>query len=279
MTSFVSKLTTLLVILINQVVGAQELLPDKVCPVIFSKSDSFTANSLTVKSLADKPLESESNVLGILVISKAWFHNSGQLAGYIAKDDATGIGVEIHFFANNIGQVSGHNIAQCDRYRLLQVRAANIKRPNGEEPIQIDVPDNTDSPFYDNGLLEHGYGSHQTPVDSDDKPWVGRPTRASTVAIYDTPFTGDSLGIDGLDIKVAFETCVVCQRDNAIDSILSCVNWGYQRDLLEPTGQQLTSWSEPDILERQCHVSASEIFSNALDGSHRIEYLSGLDWQ
>ena len=263
--TFITKiLTVLYLVSICQLTEAQELLPDKICPVIFPAANDIS---------------SQANVLGLLVISRAWFHNSGQLAGYIAKDDATGIGVEIHFFANSKGQVSGNNIAQCDRYRLLQVRASNIKRLWGEEAVQIDVPDNNDLPFYDNQLLEHGYGSHQTPIDNDDKPWDARPSRASTVAIYDTPFTGDSMGMDGRDIKVEFETCVVCQRDNAIDSLLSCINWGYQRDLLEPFGQQLTSWSEPDILERQCRLRASELFISTLDNSHRIEYLSGLDWE
>ena len=47
--------------------------------------------------------------LGLLVISEFWFHSGRENASYIAADNATGIGVEIHFFNNQFGQLTKKN--------------------------------------------------------------------------------------------------------------------------------------------------------------------------
>jgi len=91
MTSTTNQLTVLYLVSMCQLTEAQELLPDKICPVIFPAANDIS---------------SKASELGLLVISKAWFHNSGQLAGYIAKDDATGIGVEIHFLPTAMGKLA-----------------------------------------------------------------------------------------------------------------------------------------------------------------------------
>ncbi|SFC08555.1 hypothetical protein SAMN02745724_00877 [Pseudoalteromonas denitrificans DSM 6059] len=161
--------------------SAHDLLVAKSCPVTFNQSP-----------------------VGILVFSFPWFHNSGSDAAYIAKDNATGIGIEIHFFSNNQGQIKGKNIAKCQKYRMVQIRKTNAKLSKKHNEIEIDVPNQSTEPFYDNHLLEFGYGTHKSPIDSQDKPWKAQVMRASTVAIYDTPFVSDSYGHEGKDIKVKF---------------------------------------------------------------------------
>ncbi|MGB0733628.1 MAG: hypothetical protein ACPGPF_07675, partial [Pontibacterium sp.] len=158
--------TTALAILvyISTYTSAAELLVGKYCPVSFEQEN-----------------------LGLLVFSKEWFHSGRHNASYIASDNATGIGIEIHFFASAKGHINATNTANCSRYRLLQSRQTNARLFFGESAYAIDAPDNFDDPFYDSSPLEHGYGSHQTPTDDKDKPWQGRHSRASTVAIYDTP--------------------------------------------------------------------------------------------
>jgi len=233
-------------------VVADELLVGKACPVTFQKES-----------------------VGILVFSKEWYHNSRDQASYIPKDDATGVGLEIHLFANQTGHLTGQNIAGCSRYRLLQVRSTTARLFDGERAVQIDVPDEFLNPFYDNAPLEHGYGMHRAPVDDRDKPWSGRPSRASTVAIYDTPYVSDAYGIEGKNIEVQFETCVVCERDNRYDAILSCGRWGYTREYMGG----MTGWTEPEFDGVQCQSRPSQVFQDVLDNSNRIEYSFWLNWR
>lgn len=229
-----------------------ELVVGKVCPVIY-----------------------QSENIGSLVFSKEWYHSSRSNARYIAGDNATGIGLEIHLFNNTKGHLTGNNIAQCDRYRILQIRQTNSRLLPGEKPVQIDVPDGFTNPFYDNAPLEHGYGMHPTPEDSDDKPWSGRPMRASTVAIYDTPYVSDAYGIEGQDIRVSFETCIICERETTYDKLLSCGTWGYEREYMGG----MTGWTEPEFTGVQCNVQASKTFRHTLESSNRIEYNYWLSWR
>lgn len=213
--------------------------------------------------------------LGILVFSQPWYHSSRGDARYIASDNATGIGLEIHFFANTEGQIRGRNKVRCDHYRILQIRKTSARLFQGEKAVQIDIPDSAFSPFYDNAPMEHGYGTHSTPSDSSDKPWDGRPVRASTVAIYDTPYVSDSFGIEGQHIRTEFETCVVCERDQAFDSLLSCGSWGYQRDYLD----EQTGWTEPELLPIECLNTPSQRFTSTLEQTNRVQYSFWLDWR
>ncbi|MCG8668961.1 MAG: hypothetical protein MI867_06075, partial [Pseudomonadales bacterium] len=196
------------------------------------------------------PVEFDKTNIGTLVISQPWYHASRSKAAYQAMDNATGIGVEIHFFANEEGDTRYGNIPNCDRYRLLQVRKTTARLNKGELPLQIDVPDTHEEPYYDSYPLEYGYGTHQAPIDDLDKPWDGRPTRSSTVGIYDTPFVSDAYGKEGENIWVRFETCAVCERDHTHNSLLACLSWGYEREYM---GGQ-TGWAEPEPLAMQCHA-------------------------
>ncbi|GLS90084.1 hypothetical protein GCM10007916_11510 [Psychromonas marina] len=219
--------------------------------------------------------QSDNQPLGLLVLSEFWFHSGRSNASYIANDDATGIGVEIHFFSNDNGQLDKSNFAQCDQYRILQVRKTNSLLNQGELPVQIDIPPFFEQPFYDNRPLEHGYNTHFTPIDSSDKPWLTQTSRASTLAIYDTPYVSDAYGLDGEDIRVEFETCVVCQRQLGFDQLLSCATWGYQRDYLD----EETGWTEPEVIAPQCLSQASELFKDTLEGNLVVEYRYWLDWR
>ena len=212
-------------------VTSQELWVGKACPVTLAQQQ-----------------------LGILVISQPWFHSSRSNAAYVASDNATGIGVEIHFFANARGDTRHQNIANCQQYRIVQARQTTARLFAGEKAMQLDLPEYAKAPFYDAEEREFGRGSHQTPIDDSDKPWQGRVNRASTVAIYDTPYVSDSYGQEGQDIKVLFETCVVCQRDASESSLLSCLSWGYEREFM---GGQ-TGWSEPEALNAQCQLTGSK---------------------
>lgn len=221
------------------------------------------------------PVSYQNKNVGILVFSKEWYHSSRTNARYIPGDNATGIGVEIHFFASEYGNTEGENIAACDRYRLLQIRESNVRLVPGEKPRQIDVPDSFTSPFYDASPLEHGYGVHHSPADTKDKPWDSKPQRAATVSIYDTPYVSDSYGIEGEDINIRFETCVICERDSQYDQLLSCGTWGYKREYM---GGQ-TGWAEPESFGAQCQVKASGAFTETLNGSNRIEYSYWINWR
>lgn len=221
------------------------------------------------------PVSHQSQSLGHLVVSVPWFHMGREGAAYQAMDDATGIGVEIHFFANQQGDVRHRNVSRCDRYRILQVRHTTARLFDGERVLQIDVPDQQLDPFFDSDPLEYGRGTHLTPVDDRDKPWKGRLLRASTVAIYDTPYVGDSFGVEGEHITVRFETCTVCERDKTYDSILSCAHWGYQRDFMGG----FTGWTEPEALPMSCEVEPSTAFKDVLDGSNRIAYTYWINWR
>lgn len=232
-------------------------------------SELLVGKSCPVSAAQDK------TPLGFLVISQPWFHSSRSQAAYIAGDNATGIGVEIHFFAGQQGATDGINRARCSRYRLLQVRTTTARLFAGEKPVQIDVPDEAVQPFYDNEPLEHGYGTHRTPADAEDKPWQGRPMRASTVALYDTPYVSDNYGIEGKPIRTTFETCVVCERDQGYDSLLSCASWGYQRDYLN----EETGWTEPELLPLTCLARPSQRFTATLGQSNRVAYNYWLDWR
>ena len=213
--------------------------------------------------------------LGVLVLSEFWFHSGRSNASYIAHDDATGIGVEIHFFSNQNGQLSTANIAQCDKYRILQVRKTNSRLNQGELTVQLDIPPFFEQPFYDKAPLEHGYNSHLTPIDSSDKPWLTQTSRASTIAIYDTPYVSDAYGLEGKDLRIEFETCVVCEREQTFDQLLSCATWGYQRDYLN----EETGWTEPEVIAPQCLTQASERFKATLEESLTVEYRYWLDWR
>jgi len=232
---------------------AESLQVSKVCPVTNNVGDS----------------------LGLLVLSEFWFHSGRENASYIATDNATGIGVEIHFFNNALGQLQASNISSCDKYRMLQVRKTNSLLNHSDSPIQVDIPNFFEQPFYDNSPLEYGYNTHQTPTDNRDKPWLNRTTRASTVAIYDTPYVSDAYGIEGKHIRVEFETCVVCERERGFDQLLSCATWGYQRDYLD----EETGWTEPDIITPQCFIQASEQFKETLENNLIVEYRNWLDWR
>lgn len=231
---------------------AADLEVGKVCPVLYQKES-----------------------IGLLVFSKEWYHSGRSDASYIPKDDATGVGLEIHLINNEAGHISSQNIAHCDRYRLIQIRKTTARLFEGEKRLQIDVPDHFLDPFYDNHPLEHGYGVHKTPKDDLDKPWNGQPGRASTVAIYDTPYVSDAYGIEGKDIDVDFETCVVCERGRLYDNILSCGSWGYKREYMGG----MTGWAEPEFKGVQCHSAPSEQFKNTLNNSNRIEYSYWINWR
>ncbi|MBN1005117.1 hypothetical protein [Amphritea pacifica] len=231
---------------------AEELLVGKTCPVTF-----------------------QNQAVGILVFSRAWYHSSRSNAAYIPGDNATGVGLEIHFFSNDAGDTEQLNLPNCDRYRILQVRHSNTRMVPGEHSSQIDVPEQFLAPFYDNDPLEYGRGVHQVPADDHDKPWHGRPVRASTVAIYDTPFVSDFWGTEGENIDVRFETCVVCQRDLHYDALLSCGQWGYQRSYMGG----MTGWAEPEFQPVQCLPQPTERFKTTLNNSNRIEYNYWLHWR
>lgn len=231
---------------------AADLLVGKVCPVFFQQQQ-----------------------VGILAFSQEWYHTSRSHPSYTATDNATGVGLEIHFFSNSEGDIDSQNIAACDRYRLLQMRTSNARLLPGEKLTQIDVPDSFLSPFYDNAPLEHGRGVHRVPADDSDKPWHGRPTRASTVAIYDTPYVSDAWGVWGKSIDVRFETCVVCEREQQYDALLSCGNWGYRRDFMGG----MTGWAEPEFQPVQCQAAPSEHYKATLNLSNRIEYSYWINWR
>jgi len=234
-----------------------ELLVGAVCPV----------NS-TTSGIANKSM-------GILAFSQHWFHDGGSNASYQARDNATGVGIEIHFLANDNGFIKGKNVADCQQYRIIQLRQTNIKHLINELPVQIDIPDTFTLPFYDNHTLEHGHGMHQTPKDNQDKPWTKPVMRASSVAIYDTPYVSDAYGTEGEDIQVTFETCVVCQREQQYDQLLSCGTWGFRRDYLGG----MTGWTEPEFIPVQCATQPSPQYLTTLDNSARIDYDYWLDWR
>lgn len=231
---------------------AEELLLKKTCPVTYQNS-----------------------AIGILTFSQPWYHNAREHASYTSFDNATGVGVEIHFFNNAQGAIKHKNLARCDRYRLLQVRTSNLKLSQDESAIQIDVPEQFNEPFYDYPPLEHGNGMHLTPLDVQDKPWQQRTMRASTVALYDTPYASDNYGEEGKPIKVLFETCVVCQRESQHDTLLSCGQWGYQRDYMGG----YVGWSEPEFLGPDCLNQPSESFNTTLEQQDHFDYRYWLDWR
>lgn len=242
-------------ILLSSVIGiatAEELKVGKTCPVTFKQSP-----------------------IGKLIFSKEWYHSSRSDARYLPGDNATGVGLEIHLKNNFSGKVEGLNLADCDRYRLLQIRKSNARLHRGESTLQIDIPDEFLNPFYDNAPLEHGYGLHRTPKDDSDKPWKGRPYRDSTVSIYDTPYVSDAYGFDGQHITVEFETCAVCERDHLYDAVLSCGTWGYQREYMGG----MTGWAEPEFKAVQCAPQASKAFENTINGSNRVDYSYWIHWR
>lgn len=240
------------VLTISPSVSAAELLVGKTCPVYYQQQP-----------------------VGFLVFSREWYHTSRSHPSYTATDNSTGVGLEIHFFSNDRGDVDILNLPDCDRYRMLQIRTSNARMLPGEKTIQVDVPDSSTSPFYDSSPLEHGRGVHLAPPDDTDKPWTGRPTRASTVAIYDTPYVSDAWGVWGDNIDVSFETCVVCERDQQYDELLSCGNWGYRRTFMGG----MTGWAEPEFQPVQCQATASELYRQTLNASNRIEYSYWINWR
>lgn len=229
-----------------------DLLLGKVCPVFWQQTE-----------------------LGILAFSQPWYHNGGTQASYQARDDATGVGLEIHFLANNNGHTSKDNRAQCHRYRVVQTRYSTALHGKNTAPLQLDIPSHFELPFYDNQPLEFGRGSHLTPNDDRDKPWLQRHSRASSVAIYDTPYVSDYYGKEGANIRVEFETCVLCQRDDGYDLLLSCGKWGFEREYMDT----MTGWSEPEFIAVQCHNQASSAYLSTLDSDDKIDYQYWLDWR
>lgn len=238
-------------IIITNGIAADELVLSKVCPVMLKQQQ-----------------------IGIIALSIPWFHNGRENASYNARDNATGVGLEIHYFNNKQGvtlQTNGH----CERYRLLQVRESNAILNPGEQSIQIDVPDTFITPFYDQAPLEFGRGTHLTPSDSADKPWQGQIVRSSTVSLYDTPYISDAYGKEGEDIIVKFETCIVCQNENSVDTLLSCAHWGYQREYMGG----MTGWTEPEVLESTCSEQPSQQFLTALEQDTQHDYFYWFSWR
>lgn len=245
-------------------------------PLLLAASP-FIPNNLTAEELLvgkTCPVSYQGNPVGFLVFSREWYHNSRSGASYIPGDNATGVGLEIHFFSNDAGDTQVLNLPDCDRYRMLQIRSTNTRLLPGEHSIQVDVPDQFLDPFYDSPPLEYGRGVHQVPADDGDKPWQGRPVRAATVSIYDTPYVSDRWGKEGQNIDIGFETCVICERDRRYDALLSCGQWGYQRSYMGMTG-----WAEPEFQPVQCLSEPSESFKNTLNNSNRIEYSYWLNWR
>jgi len=155
------------------------------------------------------------------------------------------------------------------------VRFTNSKLLATQTKFAIDVPSQQPSPFYDDGELEYGRGSHLTPIDSTDKPWFGRHSRASTVGIYDTPYLSDWFGIKGQDIVVEFETCVVCENYSQRDSVLSCGKWGFSRDYVN----EMDGWAEPQTLPLQCVITPTTRFITTVNDSHQFDYQNIIDWE
>lgn len=245
------KLFMLLLCVYIPVLSAQELILSKVCPVTM-----------------------DNQQIGILALSMPWYHSGRDNASYTASDNATGIGIEIHYFNNQSGIIATEQ-GRCDRFRLLQVRKTNALLDPGEAEIQVDVPNNLDAPFYDQYPLEHGRGIHFTPKDSKDKPWSGQVQRISTVALYDTPYISDAYGVEGEDIRVNFETCLVCQSDLQADKLLSCAHWGYQRDYMGG----MTGWTEPEVLSNSCAEQPSSQFLTALESDTDHDYFYWFNWR
>lgn len=241
----------LLCSMMNTVMAA-DLIVGKVCPVLY-----------------------DENTVGNLIFSKAWYHSSRSNARYVPGDNATGIGLEIHLKNNFQGKIEGLNLAECTKFRLLQVRKTNARLLQGEKKTQIDIPDHLSNPFYDNAPLEYGHGVHQTPLDDIDKPWDGRHHRDSSVAIYDTPYVSDAYGVEGEHIEVAFETCAVCERQYGYDTVLSCGSWGYVREYMGG----MTGWAEPEFTGVQCSNAASSEFEKAILLSNRVEYSYWIHWR
>lgn len=236
---------------------ANELIVAKICPV---------------KTPDHK--ENKEVLLGNLAFSQEWFHSSRSQASYIASDNATGVGIEIHFFASLNGQIKGRNQAQCDQYRMLQIRMSNINFIN-ENKNKLDIPPENTEPFYDQGDLEFGHGKHYTPLDDQDKPWQGQVQRNSTVAIYDTPYISDAYGVDGEDMTIQFETCVVCERENNYDQLLSCGQWGYTREYIGGS----TGWTEPEFIPVSCLASASDTFKETIEFNESSSYHYWINWR
>lgn len=243
---------SLLLIAISFQTSAQDLLVAKTCPVVYNNTN-----------------------IGILAFSMPWYHNGGSQASYIAKDNATGIGIEIHFLANKNGFSDTKQQKICDQFRIMQFRNTNAKLPRGEDKVQLDIPATHPEPFYDAPPLEFGHGMHQTPIDHHDKPWKNIIMRASTVAIYDTPFVSDSYGIEGKDIIVKFETCVVCRHFKKADHILSCGSWGFNREYMGG----MTAWSEPEADPIKCSDAPNKEHLEVLNNSNLVSYKQGIDWQ
>lgn len=238
---------------------------------------SLSAHSMAEDLLVGKscPVTYKERSVGILVFSREWYHTSRSDAHYTPGDNATGIGLEIHFFSNDLGDTRILNLPDCDRYRMLQIRSSNARMLPGEHLSQVDVPDQFITPFYDHSPLEHGHGVHLAPADDRDKPWSGRPVRASTVSIYDSPYVSDAWGREGHDITIRFETCVVCQRDRRFDQLLSCGTWGYQRHYMGG----MTGWAEPEFIPPKCLSTPTKGFQQTLNDSNRIDYSYWINWR
>lgn len=220
------------------------------------------------------PVYHKQHSLGVLAFSNHWYHSGRTQASYIAADDATGVGIEIHWFNSELGVLDQANKASCDRYRIIQSRSTNAKLFDNEQALQIDVPSDIETPFYDQVPMEFGRGTHHTPKDTQDKPWEQAPVRASTLAVYDTPFISDAFGFEGEHITVTFETCLVCQRDSQYDTVLACGSWGYQRDFID----EMYGWAEPEFTPVSC-TDTPKLLMTAIENTHQLDYPFWLGWR
>jgi len=132
-------ITTVTILISSNFLAAADLIVGQTCPVTFKNEQ-----------------------IGSLILSKPWYHSSRSNAQYIANDNATGVGIEIHLKNNFSGQVEGLNLADCDRFRLLQIRRTTAKLLPGEKDIQIDVPDQ----FMKQVLGEEFYPQDTPPAES-----------------------------------------------------------------------------------------------------------------
>lgn len=108
--------------------------------LFLTRSNQLLAGELNVGKVC--PVTKGEQVLGHLVLSTPWYHDGDGNAAYIARDNAIGVGIEIHFFSNKSGDVRHLNVAQCHQFRLLQVRFTNSKLLPRQTKFAIDVPSN-----------------------------------------------------------------------------------------------------------------------------------------
>jgi hypothetical protein len=87
----------------------------------------FTALGLSNPLLGDElnvgkvcPVTQQQTVLGHLVLSTPWYHDSSGNAAYIARDNAIGVGIDIHSLVINqvmLGITTLRNVINIDYYK------------------------------------------------------------------------------------------------------------------------------------------------------------------